>query len=115
MNHDEGEGGNTLSPNSASKTKRIRRRKPGNLGQLVTILWGVLSDTEEIFQTQKNPEIKLRAAHALTSLSGVYVKALETYSLANELQLIREELRELKNGNRIAASTSQKPNGKPLN
>jgi hypothetical protein len=115
MNNGEGGGGTSLSPTPVKKNQPLRRRKPGGMGQLVTILWGVLRDTEELFRTQAEPDTKLKAAHALATLSGVYIKALETYSLANELQVIREELRELKNGNRIAASTSQKPSGKPLN
>jgi ribosomal protein S3 len=85
------------------------------MGQLTVMLWNVLHSTEQIFTEQSDVEVKLKAAHTLTGLSGVYIKALETHVLETRLSEVEEELRELRQAHRVSRSATQKPDGKPLN
>lgn len=82
---------------SKDQTRRLRRRKPGDMRQLRAVLWGVLLEVEGI-ATDEHADAadKLKAAHALASLSGSYTKVHETVDLEERLAALREEVRELK-------------------
>ncbi len=59
-----------------AKTTRKRRRKPGDIGALRRVLWDALVEVEGLLG-EGSVDAKLRAAHALATLSGSYFKALE--------------------------------------
>lgn len=69
-----------------AKSTRLRRRKPGNLGQLRSVLWQVLLEVETIATTEGvSRGEKLKAAHALSSLAGSYAKIVETHDLEERI------------------------------
>ena len=76
---------------SNEKTKRLRRRKPGDLGQLRSVLWQVLLEVEAIATDQEAARgEKLRAAHALSSLAGSYAKIVETHDLEQRITSLEQ-------------------------
>jgi hypothetical protein len=56
-----------------------RRRKPGNLAQLVRILWQAVLEAQAVLEgaDEDEADLKLRAVHALGQVSGQYAKLLE--------------------------------------
>ncbi len=75
------------SPTSDGKPKRLRRRKPGDLAQLRAVLWGVLLDVESICADDKEDNaMKIKAAHSLATLAGVYLKVTETHDLEKRIE-----------------------------
>ncbi len=75
-----------------TKSKRLRRSKPGDLGQLRRVLWRVLLEVEQIASSKSDNTEKLRAAHALATLAGSYVKVLEMSSLETRLDALEAVL-----------------------
>jgi hypothetical protein len=73
---------------TAAKTATLRRRKPGDLGQLRRVLWASLLEVEQLVAST-NPDRKIRAAHALSTLAGTYLRALQVHEL--EARLVRLE------------------------
>ncbi len=74
---------------SKAKTGRLHRRKPGNLGQLRSVLWQVLLEVETIATNpETGPGKKLRAAHALSSLAGSYAKIVESHELEQRISAL---------------------------
>jgi len=55
---------------------RKRRRKPGDINGLRRTLWAALLEIEGLLGND-DPQLKIRAAHALGTLSGTYLKCLE--------------------------------------
>ncbi|MDX2007673.1 MAG: hypothetical protein SFU83_20730 [Meiothermus sp.] len=71
------------------KTKRLRRRKPGDLGQLRAALWGVLLEVEKIATDPvQDTDRKLKAASALATLAGSYSRATEAHDLEKRLEAL---------------------------
>ena len=56
--------------------RRKRRPKPGDIGALRRILWQSALELEKLLQ-EGSVDTKLKAASALATTSGVYLKALE--------------------------------------
>jgi hypothetical protein len=82
------------SPDSVRKNKKLRRRKPGDLGQLRAALWGVLLDVEDICTDETtSKEQKLKAAHTLATLAGTYLKVSETHDLERRVDALESEVR----------------------
>ena len=74
-----------------TKLKRLRRRKPGDLGQLRSVLWQVLLEVEAIaIDEEAGRGEKLRAAHALSSLAGSYAKIVETHDLEKRITSLEQ-------------------------
>lgn len=73
------------------KPKRLRRRKPGDLGQLRAVLWEVLLEVEAV---AKDPEAeqdkKLKAGSVLATLAGSYVKTVEAHDLEARLEALEQ-------------------------
>ncbi len=61
--------------------KRRRRRKPGDIAALRRVLWSALVEIEAILDDD-DPAMKIKAGHALGTLSGSYLKALEMTDIA---------------------------------
>ena len=114
-NEFEGEGVTPLPSNPVKRNKALRRRKAGDIAQLRTILWNLLLDVEALFQDQSEPDVKLKSIFALSTLSGVYVKATESYSLEARLASLEKELNELRITSSQARGQSTKPQASKLN
>jgi len=75
------------------QTKRLRRRKPGDLGQLRAVLWEVLLEVEAIVKDPAtDQDRKLRGASALATLAGAYLRALEAHELLPRLEALEAAL-----------------------
>jgi len=78
---------------STQPTKRIRRRRPGDLGQLRAVLWEVLIEIEAIVKDPAtDKDRKLKGASALATLAGAYLKALEAHELLPRLEALEAAL-----------------------
>lgn len=78
---------------STQPAKRIRRRRPGDLGQLRAVLWEVLIEIEAIVKDPlTDPDRKLKGASALATLGGAYLKALEAHELIPRLEALERAL-----------------------
>mgnify|MGYP001105632515 CR=1 FL=1 len=76
---------------TTTKPTRSRRRKPGDLATLRRVLWtGVLS-AEELLGSE-NPELKLRAVHAIAQVSASYAKLCESSDLEARIVALEQEL-----------------------
>jgi len=70
----------------------LRRRKPGDIGQLRRILWGVLLQVEAEVHLSESVDTKLRAANSLAQLSGSYLKCIEIADIAARIERIESTL-----------------------
>ena len=87
----EGVGGCALTPEKTEQNKRLRRRKPGDLAQLRSVLWGVLLDVEAICGDKNSSnEIKIKAGHSIATLAGAYLKATEQGTFEERLARLEE-------------------------
>ena len=75
---------------------RKRRRKPGDIAALRRTLWAGLLEVEDLLASP-DPNLKLRAAHALGTLAGTYLRAIEAHDL--EQRLLALEAAVASNGN----------------
>jgi predicted ATP-grasp superfamily ATP-dependent carboligase len=57
-----------------------RRRKPGDLSAMRRTLWAGLLTAEELCDSP-DPQVRLRALHALATLAGVYLRTVESADL----------------------------------
>jgi hypothetical protein len=81
----------TSVPNG--RTPRPRRRKPGDLAALKRVLWEVLTRAEAITtDPAMPPDLMLRGAHAVASLAGVYLRAVEAADLVPRIEALEAEL-----------------------
>ncbi|RIH84009.1 hypothetical protein Mterra_02116 [Calidithermus terrae] len=77
------------------KPKRLRRRKPGDLGQLRAVLWSVLVEAESIAQNRLLDEhTRLKAVSALATAAGAYLKATEQGDLEARLSSLEAALKQ---------------------
>jgi hypothetical protein len=77
------------------KPTRKRRRKPGDIAALQRVLWGILTRVEGIADdpTAEASDV-LRAAHAVASVAGVYLRAVETGELVPRLEALEAQAAE---------------------
>jgi hypothetical protein len=72
------------SPHQARLGKK-RTRKPGNLAALQRLLWRALLTAEGILDAAAEPDMQLRAIHAISQASGQYSKLLEIGELESRI------------------------------
>jgi hypothetical protein len=65
---------------AAAPFKNKRRRKPGDLSSLRRSLWAGILTAEELCD-DPDPQVRLRALHALATLAGVYLRTVEASDL----------------------------------
>ena len=78
-----------------------RRRKPGDLSSLRRTLWAALLTAEELCDAP-DPNVRLRALHAMSQLSAVYLRTLEVADFEGRLVRLEAALAELGEGRRAA-------------
>ncbi len=72
-------GNPNADPTKARMAKKFQR-KPGNLPALQRKLWGAILHAEEVLEQacqDGEPELRLKAVHALSQCAGQYAKLLE--------------------------------------
>ena len=74
-----------MNPNPHAARLAKKRRRPGNLGALQRLLWRTLLTAEEILDDAEEPDMQLRAIHALSQASGQYAKLLEIGELESRI------------------------------
>lgn len=84
------------------KTRRKRRRKPGDLAALRRVMWEAILAAERIMDEGASPDTRLRAAHALSALAGQYLKAVETTDLEQRIEALERALAERNGIRRVA-------------
>ena len=84
---------------------RKRHRKAGDLHQLRRVLWGMVVEVEQLLSGEPPPERVLRAAHALSQLSGAYVNLCRNTELEERLAAVEHALQSVRpqrNGHDVA-------------
>ena len=62
----------------AARLARRRAYKPGNLADLLKVLWTAIRDAEQLlYAAEDDVDIRLRCIHALSQCAGQYEKLLE--------------------------------------
>lgn len=80
-------------PHGDDFRKRKRRPKPGDVAALRRVLWEAVREVETLLE-QEAVEVKLRSAHTLATLGGVYLKAIEAAVFEKRLAAVEERLKE---------------------
>ena len=75
------------NPHQARLSKR-RAHKPGNLADVLKVLWTALHDAEQLMYAAEEPELRLRCIHAISQVSGQYSKLLEIGELEARLAVL---------------------------
>jgi hypothetical protein len=61
-----------------ARQARKRKRKPGTLQDLITVLWNALLDAQQVLdECAGDPEQTLKAVHCVSQCAGQYAKLLE--------------------------------------
>ena len=69
------------------KPKRKRRPKPGDTQALRRVLWAAIRKVEQLIDDHEDdPDVVLRAVSALSTASGVYLKAEEQAEILTRLE-----------------------------
>lgn len=76
------------------KRTRKRRPKPGDTAALRRLLWSVLREAEKVADSP-DPDVKLKAASTVATLGSTYLKALDQHIIANDIEALRAEVRNL--------------------
>jgi hypothetical protein len=81
---------NVESAPTKAHRPRKRRTKPGKLPDLVRVVWQALIEAESVLQRTNgdNPELALKAVHAISQAAGMYVRLLETSDFERRLQAL---------------------------
>lgn len=80
-----------------TKQPRRRRRKPGDTAALRHLLWEALLGAERVLiDPSAEPELVLRAVATIATASGVYANVMKVGTIADDVESMREEVRELR-------------------
>ena len=69
----------------AARLAQRRARQPGNLADVLKVLWTALHDAEQLMYAADDPELRLRCIHAVSQVAGQYSKLLEIGELEARL------------------------------
>jgi hypothetical protein len=77
-------------PRNRHAGKLVRRRayKPGDQHQLLRMVWQALIESESVLLVAEDPDVILRAVHALTQAASVYSKLLEAADVDTRLKAV---------------------------
>lgn len=77
------------------KPKRKRRPKPGDTQALRRVLWAAIRKVEKLIDDHEDdPDVMLRAVSALSTASGVYLKAEEQAEIFTRLEALEAAMKE---------------------
>jgi uncharacterized small protein (DUF1192 family) len=79
------------NPHHARLAKK-RARKPGDMHQVLRMLWQALLEAEEVLLHAEDAELTLKAVHAISQSAGQYAKLLEVGELEARLAAVETEL-----------------------
>jgi hypothetical protein len=84
-----------MANTSQHKARLAKRRahKPGNLADLLKILWSAIRDAEQLLYAAEDPELRLRCVHALSQSAGQYAKLLEIGELEARLAALEQAMK----------------------
>lgn len=70
-----------------------KRHKPGNLDDLLRVVWQALLEAEAVLESTDgdNPELALKAVHAVSQCAGQYEKLLEIGELEARVSALEAE------------------------
>lgn len=74
-----------------ARTMRRRRPKPGDIASLRRVLWSAIRDVETLIYdppASVTTDQRLRAVHALSTLGGVYLRAIEQHDLVERIEAL---------------------------
>jgi hypothetical protein len=84
-----------MANTSQYKARLAKRRahKPGNLQDILKILWTAISDVEHLLYTAgDDADLRLRCLHALSQSCGQYSKLLEIGELEARLSALEQQM-----------------------
>jgi hypothetical protein len=72
-------------------------RNPNRTTELCEILWGYIQDFERVRHLKKRPSLDklLRVAHAVSQLTGAYLKAAEAEAVLGSVPALQAQVQEL--------------------
>jgi hypothetical protein len=76
----------------AAKLLRRRTHRIGNLTELLKVLWQVIVEAEAVLLSSDDPELILKACHALSQASMSYAKLLEQSEVEQRLARVEARL-----------------------
>jgi hypothetical protein len=76
----------------AARLARKRRHKPGNLAELLRVLWQALLEAEAVLAeaSGNDAELTLKAAHCISQCGGQYAKLLEVGEFESRLKALED-------------------------
>lgn len=79
--------------NNPFQARLAKRKRAGDLSAAQAKLWKAIREAEKVLIGAENPEIKLRAVHALSQAIGQYCKVHETGELEARLVALEQQER----------------------
>jgi hypothetical protein len=88
-------------PRNRHPGKLVRRRayKAGDLSQLMRMLWQALVEAEAVLLASEDPELTLKACHAISQCGGQYFRLLEGGEMETRLKAVETALALAAKGN----------------
>jgi hypothetical protein len=88
-----GEGGGTVPRNKhAGKLARRRAYKAGDVGQLRRLVWQACLEAEAVLLSAEDPEVILKACHAVSQCGRQYLRLLEVSEMEQRLAAVEAKL-----------------------
>ena len=79
----------------AARLVKRHKHKPGNLRDLLQVLWQALLEAQAVLEAagEAEAELKLKAVHAISQCGGQYAKLLEVGELEARLAAVEQAQR----------------------
>ena len=79
-------------PTHKARLGKKLRSKPGTRAEVQVILWYALKRSQYCLDTASDPEVILRAGHAVSQIAGQYSKLLEIGELEARLRALEQQM-----------------------
>ncbi len=76
----------------SARMARKRRQHSGDLQAIRRKLWMAILHAEDTLEQAEEPELRLKAVHALSQCCGQYIKLLETGEIEARLAVLEERV-----------------------
>jgi hypothetical protein len=77
----------------AATLLRRRTHRAGDLPQLLKLVWQALVEAEAVLLAAEEPELTLKACHAIAQSAAIYARLLEAGELETRLAALEAQLR----------------------